>query len=119
VRAANLLDREGAKVMIQVSILYLNTPDSRFDIDYYLNQHMPMTIRLLSPALRGVTVDQGISGATPDQTPTYAAGCHLRFDSADAFYSAFVPHAEKLQADIPNYTDVAPVIQISEIRISR
>jgi hypothetical protein len=30
--------------------------------------------------------------------------------------TAFAPVAGQLQGDIPNYTDIAPVIQISEIR---
>jgi len=28
-----------------------------------------------------------------------------------------MPHYAELQADIPNYTDIAPVVQISKIRI--
>jgi hypothetical protein len=29
---------------------------------------------------------------------------------------AFVPAMGQLQADIPNYTDIEPVVQVSEIR---
>jgi len=29
-----------------------------------------------------------------------------------------MPHYVELQGDIPNYTDIEPVVQISEIRIS-
>ena len=29
-----------------------------------------------------------------------------------------MPHYKELQADIPNYTDIEPVVQISKIRIS-
>jgi hypothetical protein len=29
-----------------------------------------------------------------------------------------MPHAPELQGDIPNYTDLQPVIQISEVLIS-
>ena len=104
--------------MTQISINYPNREGSRFDADYYLNQHMPMAIRLLGPALRGVSVVQGISGAVPDQPAPYAASCHFLFDSAAAFYEAFLPHAAVLQSDIPAYTDVEPVIQIGEVRIS-
>jgi hypothetical protein len=33
------------------------------------------------------------------------------------FTAAFTPVAADLQGDIPNYTDVTPVIQVSDIRI--
>lgn len=105
--------------MIKVSILYPNTPGKRFDADYYLNVHMPLAVRLLGPALKGVNVEIGISGAMPGQAPPYAAICGFVCESAQAFYDVFVPHAAELQGDIPNYTDVEPVIQIGDIRISR
>src|SRR5947209_17737698 len=105
--------------MIKVSILYPNKEGSRFDLDYYLDQHMPMTIEKLSGGLRGVTVEHGLTGGSLEAPPPYIAMCHLLFDSVDAFQSAFAPHAEALQGDIPNYTDVTPVIQISEIKLSQ
>jgi uncharacterized protein (TIGR02118 family) len=42
---------------------------------------------------------------------------HLYFDSAQAFETAFAPHAQAIMADIPNYTDIQPVIQVSEVKI--
>jgi len=38
------------------------------------------------------------------------------FDSADAFYSAFTPHADELAGDIKNYTNVEPVIPMSDVK---
>jgi len=35
----------------------------------------------------------------------------------EAFQAAFGPHAKEIMADIPNYTSVQPVIQISEVKI--
>ena len=34
-----------------------------------------------------------------------------------AFQTAFGPHAGALMEDIPNYTDIQPTIQISEVKI--
>jgi uncharacterized protein (TIGR02118 family) len=42
---------------------------------------------------------------------------HLYFDSVGAFQGAFGPHTKEIMADIPNYTDVQPTIQISEVKI--
>lgn len=105
--------------MINVSIFYPNTEGSRFDFDYYLNQHMPMTIEKLSPALRRVSVEHGVGGGEPGSAAEFVAICHLYFDSVEAFLAAFGPHAGTLQGDIPNYTDVRPIIQFSDVKLTR
>jgi uncharacterized protein (TIGR02118 family) len=107
--------------MIRISIFYPNVSGSRFDFEYYVEKHMPRSIQLLSahPGFRGVSVERGLGGATPGSDPTYSAVCHYLFESADAFMAAFTPHAAELQGDIPNYTNVAPVIQINEVLISK
>lgn len=103
--------------MINVSIHYPSRPNGHFDADYYLNVHMPMAIAKLGAAVRKARVEVGVSGAHPDQTPPYLASAHLTFDSIQAFYDAFLPHAADLQGDIPNYTDIEPVVQMSEVRL--
>jgi len=105
--------------MIRVSILYPNTEGSRFDLDYYLNTHMPMTERLLAPKMKGMIVEHGIMGTTPGSKPAYVAMCHLLFDSVDAFLEVFMPHMATLTGDIPNYTDVEAVIQFNDVKIMR
>jgi uncharacterized protein (TIGR02118 family) len=105
--------------MIKISILY---PDSgRFGMDYYLNTHMPRSIELLSKGkgYRGVSVERGLGGATPGSAPTYVAMCHYLFDTADDFMAAFMPHAAELQGDMPNYTDIETIIQVSEVAITQ
>jgi len=106
--------------MIKISILYPNTPDSRFDMRYYVDKHMPMSIELLSthPGFKGVTVEHGISGAIPGSEPAYIAMCHFLFDSPEDFMATFTPHAAALQGDMPNYTTIEPVIQFNEVVIS-
>lgn len=101
--------------MIKVSILYPNQPGSHFDADYYLNTHMPLACRLLAPVLKGVSVDVGLSGMTPDQPPPFAAICELTCESVQEFGEALAPHQATLMGDIPNYTDIAPIIQMSQI----
>jgi uncharacterized protein (TIGR02118 family) len=105
--------------MVKISILYPNT--GKFDMDYYLNAHMPRSMSLLSQGrgYRGVSVERGVSGALPGSAPEFVAMCHYLFDSAEDFMAAFMPHAAELQGDIPNYTGIAPIIQVSEIAISR
>ena len=103
--------------MVKVSIFYPSAPDSHFDVDYYLNTHMPLAIGLLGRAVKAVSVEIGVLGGTPNQPPPFTAICGFTCDSAEAFTDAFLPHADVLQNDIPKYTNIAPVIQVSEIRL--
>ncbi len=107
--------------MIRVSILYPNTGGSRFDLSYYVKTHMPMSIKLLSahPGFKGVSVEHGLGGAVPGSEPAYIAMCHFLFDSVKDFLEAFTPNAQALQSDMPNYTDIVPVIQFNDVLISQ
>jgi uncharacterized protein (TIGR02118 family) len=88
---------------------------------YYIDNHMPRSIQLLGahPGFRGVSVEKGVGAGEPGAEAAYIAMCHFSFESAEDFMAAFMPHAPELQGDIPNYTDVAPVIQINEVLISK
>ena len=101
--------------MIKVSIFYPNRPGSRFNEDYYLGVHMPMAVRLLGSAVKEVSMEIGVSGATPDHPAPFAAIAAFTCESVEAFAAAFLPNAAALQGDIPNYTDIGPVIQISKL----
>jgi uncharacterized protein (TIGR02118 family) len=103
--------------MIKVSVFYPNNEGAKFDMDYYCNKHIPLVRQKLGGSCKGAAVEQGIAGATPGSRPAFIAMGHLYFDSVEAFQTAFGPHAEAIMADIPNYTDVQPTIQISEVKI--
>jgi uncharacterized protein (TIGR02118 family) len=107
--------------MIKISILYPNNKGSRFDMSYYIDTHMPLSIGLLSAhsGFKGVSVERGLGGALPGTDAAYIAMCHYLFNSAEDFMAAFTPHAAVLQGDTPNYTDIEPIIQVSEVLISR
>ncbi len=101
--------------MIRVTVLYPNRPDARFDAIYYREKHIPMVRRLLGPALKGITVEGGLSGEAPGSPPPYLASVHLAFESQEAFEAAFGPHDAIITQDIPHYTNIEPVVQISEV----
>ena len=101
--------------MIKVSVMYANTPGVRFDHAYYRDRHMPMVKARMGEACKHYTVDKGMAGGAPGTPATYVAMCHIYCDSAASFQAGFGPHAAEIMADIANYTDVAPVVQISEV----
>lgn len=102
--------------MIKVSVLYPYQEGARFDHDYYRDQHMPLVQSLMGKHCKRYSVDKGLGGATPGSTPVYVGMCHIYCDSIEAFQAGMGPHQERINADIINYTDLIPVIQISEVR---
>ena len=102
--------------MVKVTIFYPNSPDARFDMNYYTTRHMPMVQRKVSTC-KGIAAEQGLAGGAPGSAPTYIAIGHLLFDSVEAFETAFAPHASEILADVPNYTNAKPVIQINQITL--
>ena len=101
--------------MIKVTILYPNAEGKTFDMDYYSNKHMPMVAELLGDSLKHLEIDKGIAGRGPEESIPYLAIGYLYFDKLSAYQNSFGPHAEKIVGDIPNYTNIQPVVQISEV----
>jgi uncharacterized protein (TIGR02118 family) len=101
--------------MIKVSVMYPNEPGARFDHDYYRDSHMPLVERLLGDACLYYTIDRGLAGGPAGSAPTYVAMCHFFCDSLESFQTAFGPNAREILADIANYTDLPPVMQLSEV----
>lgn len=101
--------------MIKVSVMYPNTPDARFDHTYYAETHMPLVKELLAGYCTHYTVDKGLGGGAPGAAAPYVAMCHLFFDSVESFQTSFGAQAKAIMADIPNYTDLSPVLQISDV----
>jgi uncharacterized protein (TIGR02118 family) len=103
--------------MIKVSVLYPNNEGSTFNMAYYCDKHMPMVRQKLGTALKGLAAEQGLAGAAPGSPPPFLALGHLLFESLEAFQAAFAAHGPALVADIPNFTNTQPTIQISEVKM--
>lgn len=103
------------KGMIKVSAFYPNGDGKKFDMDYYVNKHVPLVAGLCGDAIKGATIENGIAGGAPESAAPYAAMGNLYFDSISAFENSFGANMDTIMADIPNYTDIEPVIQISEV----
>ena len=102
--------------MIKVSVMYPNGAATKFDWGYYLDSHMPMVQGKLGAACQKIRIDQGLGGGQPGAPAAYVAMCHLYFDSVDAFQQAFGAHGDAIVADIPNYTNAQPTVQVSEVK---
>jgi uncharacterized protein (TIGR02118 family) len=93
--------------MIKVSVLYPAAEGATFDHDYYRDHHVPLAVRTWG--LDGAEIDKGMDGP-------YVAAVHFRFESAAAMTAAMsVPGSKDVAADVPNYTNITPVRQVSEV----
>ena len=72
--------------MIKISAMYPNNEGSKFDMDYYCNNHIPMLKELLGPSLLSMTVEQGLAGVAPGSPAPYIAMGHLFFESLESFH---------------------------------
>lgn len=103
------------KGMIKVTVLYPNGEGKKFDMNYYVNKHIPLVQHLFGDAMKGASIDKGIAGGAPDAPVPYLAIGYLYFENISSYEDGLKPNLEKIQADIPKYTNITPVIQISEV----
>jgi len=97
--------------------MYPNSAEAIFNIDYYCNTHIPMVADLLGDALKSGTVDSGLAGGATGEALAFIAMGHLTFETVESFQQSFGFNAEKIMADLPNFTNIQPQVQISEIRL--
>ena len=103
------------KGMIKATLFFPGGEDDAFDMDYYLNKHVPLIKRLLGKAIKGLTVEKGVSGGAPGSMAPFIAVAGLYFDSMDAFQDYFEPYAGEIMNDLMNISDSKPLLLISEI----
>jgi uncharacterized protein (TIGR02118 family) len=97
-----------ALIMIRVTVNYPSAEGSTFDHEYYQATHVPLCMKSW-PAAKSASIDKGLNGPN-------VASVHFTFDSMAAFQSSMGSEATAaVMADVANYTNIAPVMQISEI----
>ena len=102
--------------MFKVAILYPNGENKTFDMEYYEKKHMPMVAGFLGKNLKFYEIDKGIAGRTPnDKVPFVAIGYFYISDVAE-YNKAIVQNRDTVISDFKNYTNIQPVVQISEIK---
>lgn len=100
-------------IMISLDVLYPYSSQGKFDSAYYAEKHVPLIKSTLGDLLEDVTYEQGISGPVPGSDPAFFCMAHLFFKSLNEFSEATTKFPILL-GDVPNYTDVQPIMQISE-----
>ena len=102
--------------MVRISVMYAGGEGKTFDHDYYAGKHMQLVRdRWGSMGLVRTEVDRGLSGGAPGSKAPYVAVGHVYFTSLEAFQKASAAHGKELFADVPNFTNIAPQVQIAEV----
>lgn len=101
--------------MIKFNVIYPYQDGARFDHDYYREKHMPLLAERLGDACISYTIDKGLAGREPGSPPPFLAACSVLSESAEKLQRALEPHSQEVRADVKNYTDVTPVVWISEV----
>ncbi|MFC7474626.1 EthD family reductase [Dankookia sp. GCM10030260] len=100
--------------MIVVSVSYPNDPATKFDHAYYLEKHIPLVKqRWSSMGLQSVQVLRGV-GTADGGPPPIRLTALLGWESGDALGKAIAAHGDEIFADIANFTDSKPALQINE-----
>jgi len=98
---------------LSLQVIYPVGDSTRFDMDYYLATHMPLADKHMGPHLESVQVTRGVAGG-PDVPAPFHAVATMTF-AGQAALDAAMSAAEPVVADIPNFTDAAPLMLIGEV----
>lgn len=93
------------------TVLYPYKADAKFDFDYYLQKHIPMVSSLLQT---NIEVRKGVASraGSPAQFVCIAT---IWVASMPQFQAAMAQHGAQIMGDIPNYTNIEPVVQLDDV----
>jgi uncharacterized protein (TIGR02118 family) len=103
------------KGLFKISIMYPFSEGKTFDMEYYETKHMPMVAGFLGSNLVRYTIEKGLASGIPNQQLPYMAIGIFYVKSISDYQAAIGPNRDAIRGDFQNYTNVAPVILVSEV----
>lgn len=103
--------------LFKVAILYPNGEGKTFDMNYYEKTHMPMVAGFLGKNLKFYEIDKGVGGRTANDTAPFVAVGYFYCHDVAEYNKAIGQNIDAIRKDISNYTNIQPVVQISEIKL--
>ena len=101
--------------MIRIAAAYPRSAGKKFDMNYYIKTHLPIVWQKFGPyGLKKIEVDKGEERPGGGESPFFAIG-YLYFDTLEDFRKAYISTGAEVVANISQYTDVVPMIQVGEI----
>ena len=97
-----------------ITVLYETVESSHFDLGYYMAKHMPMVGEAFGPfGLKSWRVLKGVGSPSGDPA-TFGIIATLEFDNVQQFKDAAAAAGGPVFGDVPNFTNITPVVVISE-----
>ena len=101
--------------LIKVSIMYPYAEGKTFNMEYYETKHMPMVAGFLGSNLIRYTIEKGLASGIPNQPLPFMAIGTFYVKSLNDYQAAIGPNRDAIRADFSNYTNITPVILVSEV----
>lgn len=97
-----------------LTILYPKGPDTKFDFDYYRDNHLKLIMNLFGNAIQRFELRKVVSpeGAPP---AAFVAAINIWVGDQAKFDAGGQQHGQTMINDVPNFTNAQPVIQNDEI----
>ena len=103
------------KGLIKISIMYPYAEGKTFNMAYYETKHMPMVAGFLGSNLVKYTIEKGLGNGIPNQPLPFMAIGIFYVKSLGDYQAAIGPKRDAIRADFANYTNITPVILVSEV----
>lgn len=102
--------------MFRLTVLYPKTDTTRFDFDYYENNHLALARRELEPyGVLALEWDHAVGGRGGSPAPFYLAS-HQIWNSRDDFQTAADDGImSRIAEDVPNFYNDASVVFFSDV----
>lgn len=98
-----------------ITVMYENVDDATFNLDYYLNKHMPLVSEKFARfGIKGWRVVQAV-GTPTGEKPLYSIIATLEFETAQQFKDAVAAEGGPVFGDVPNFSNQTPVVVISNV----
>lgn len=99
--------------MIILTVLYPKTDSSHFDHEYYIQKHIPLVHSIWGGmGLERVDLMRGV-GSLDGGPAAYELIVALGFTAMEDVQNA-LGKGEEIMGDIPNFSNVQPIIQLSQ-----
>ena len=103
------------KGLIKISVMYPYAEGKTFNMEYYETKHMPMVAKFLGSNLVKYTIEKGLASGIPNQPLPFMAIGTFYVKNLSDYQAAIAPNRDNIRADFPNYTNITPVILVSEV----
>lgn len=100
--------------MFCASVAYPIQQGGRFDFEYFANKHVPLFARFLGGNCVRFEVHKSL--ASPGApAPSFLGVAYFWVKSGQEFGATLAQYGNEIYADIPNFTDIEPLRQWSEV----